>query len=321
MSELMLLKCLDKRYEYEDCINCIAMGGSTIPYKVQIGHERATALYGDSGNLPDQGEIGLVAHLPEYGNRYIWICSIHDMVENMCSSELGKDISYRENGIWTKVADDGDVEMYHPSGLFIKIGDDTSKSSNTRFQRTAGSSNVKSEVAYVDRITPVKNVYIKHGWGSNASDAKLPTDNRREQAAAASNSTELLMSTTGVVTLTHHTTAGNTIINIDNAGNVTYTVPVTETTDAEHIIRNIVDEIINASAETRIVTPLTNVVSPLINLGSMTRASLHKLIDERFKTLFDQHVHSGVTSGSVNTGTPTVSLDLATNATNITRAE
>jgi phage baseplate assembly protein V len=40
-------------------------------------------------------------------------------------------------------------------------------------------------------------------------------------------------------------------------------------------------------------------------LGDSGAGSVRKLVDERFKTLFDAHVHSGVTAGGANTGVPT----------------
>ncbi|MDP2166778.1 MAG: phage baseplate assembly protein [Thermodesulfovibrionales bacterium] len=57
-----------------------------------------------------------------------------------------------------------------------------------------------------------------------------------------------------------------------------------------------------------------------INLGG-DRATLRQLIDERFKTLFDAHFHSGVATGTSNSGPPTVPLDLLTNATATVRAK
>lgn len=63
---------------------------------------------------------------------------------------------------------------------------------------------------------------------------------------------------------------------------------------------------------------VVNVVAGAINLGD---AGLHKLIDERFKTLFDAHVHSGVQGGGGNSGPPTVPLDLSVSATSTTKAK
>jgi len=56
--------------------------------------------------------------------------------------------------------------------------------------------------------------------------------------------------------------------------------------------------------------------APAVELGDGT---LYKLIDERFKTLYDGHTHSGVTAGAGVTGAPVVPLDLSTNATTKTK--
>ena len=45
-----------------------------------------------------------------------------------------------------------------------------------------------------------------------------------------------------------------------------------------------------------------------ITLGSDTRAAVRKIVDERFQTLYNAHVHSGITPGNSNTGTPTTTL-------------
>jgi len=59
--------------------------------------------------------------------------------------------------------------------------------------------------------------------------------------------------------------------------------------------------------------------SPEINMGD-DRAGVRRLIDERFRTLFNAHVHSGC-GGSQNSGSPTTSLEYANHATDITRAK
>ena len=45
--------------------------------------------------------------------------------------------------------------------------------------------------------------------------------------------------------------------------------------------------------------------SAMVTLGSAVRASVRKLVDERFQALFNAHVHSGVTAGGASTGAPT----------------
>ncbi len=59
---------------------------------------------------------------------------------------------------------------------------------------------------------------------------------------------------------------------------------------------------------------VVNVVSPQINLGEATRAELRRLIDERFITVYNGHVHGA-------SPTPTPQITVATCATEITRAE
>lgn len=76
---------------------------------------------------------------------------------------------------------------------------------------------------------------------------------------------------------------------------------------------NTKNAVVNASVK-------ATVVSPEINLGDATRANLKRMIDERFRALFNGHVHSGC-GGSVNSGTPTQTLELAAHCTDITRAK
>ncbi len=58
--------------------------------------------------------------------------------------------------------------------------------------------------------------------------------------------------------------------------------------------------------------------SPEINLSG-DRGGLRRLIDERFRTLFNNHVHSGVEPGSGTSGTPTAPLEYVSHATDIVR--
>jgi len=55
--------------------------------------------------------------------------------------------------------------------------------------------------------------------------------------------------------------------------------------------------------------------SPQVSLGGANFAALRTLIDSRFITLFNAHVHSGVTGGGANTGVPTVVGSEANQAT------
>lgn len=55
--------------------------------------------------------------------------------------------------------------------------------------------------------------------------------------------------------------------------------------------------------------------SPQVMLGGNTWAALRALVDSRFITLFNAHVHSGVQAGGGNTGAPTVAASEADQAT------
>lgn len=57
--------------------------------------------------------------------------------------------------------------------------------------------------------------------------------------------------------------------------------------------------------------------SPEVNLSG-DRAGLRRLIDDRFRTLFNAHVHSGC-GGSQNSGVPTTTLELVSHATDYVR--
>ena len=55
--------------------------------------------------------------------------------------------------------------------------------------------------------------------------------------------------------------------------------------------------------------------SPQVMLGGSVWAALRSFVDARFITLFNDHVHSGVTAGGANTGIPTVAASEANQAT------
>ena len=61
------------------------------------------------------------------------------------------------------------------------------------------------------------------------------------------------------------------------------------------------------------------VLGSALKLGGASTDTFRKLIDERFKVLFDAHVHSGVVAGVVSSGPPTVPLNLTINATATTK--
>ena len=74
---------------------------------------------------------------------------------------------------------------------------------------------------------------------------------------------------------------------------------------------NTKNAVINASVKCQ-------VNSPEINLSG-DRAGLRRLIDDRFRELFNSHVHSGVQAGGSNSGPPTTTLEFANQATDIVR--
>lgn len=91
-------------------------------------------------------------------------------------------------------------------------------------------------------------------------------------------------------------------------------------------IVNLKSDAITMTAYTPGVTPLAKLVGNVqvesateINLAGL-RATLQRLVDERFRALFNAHVHSGC-GGSVNSGTPTQTLEFAAHCTDITRAK
>ncbi len=81
---------------------------------------------------------------------------------------------------------------------------------------------------------------------------------------------------------------------------------------------NTITATINAQTATVNATTKCQVNSPEINLSG-DRAGLRRFIDDRFRELFNAHVHSGVTTGSGNTGVPTQTLEHTSHATDIVR--
>ena len=92
------------------------------------------------------------------------------------------------------------------------------------------------------------------------------------------------------------------------------------------VVINTTEAEVNASASTTINTPLAvvnattsaTVNSPAINLGG-ERGGMRKMIDERLKAVFDDHVHTGVEPGGGNSGPPSAALVLDSVATDVTR--
>lgn len=58
-----------------------------------------------------------------------------------------------------------------------------------------------------------------------------------------------------------------------------------------------------------------------VMLGDNVIGSLRRLVDERLVTLFNNHVHGGVTSGGANSGVPTTSASTANHCTDTARAK
>ena len=74
----------------------------------------------------------------------------------------------------------------------------------------------------------------------------------------------------------------------------------------------------NASTSVTVTTPKCQINSQEINFSG-DRAGLRRFIDERFRELFNAHVHSGVQTGGGNSGPPTTTLELANHATDTAR--
>lgn len=229
-----IAKVID-RIEAEDCVEVMFLGASTIKTKVRVLHDRATPLYGTAGNLPDVGETGIVIGLGAYGSEYFWLGSFHHSVENICSTEQGKVIKHHESGVWKKIDKDGNIEISHPSGTFIKIGSNTTLSQRTRFKRKNGSHNLKESVNYDDCQQEPINVYLEHVWATDSlSEAGCSLDNRKSKYSGTTKKTKIKLSSSGVITVTHDTIGGEPVIlTITAAGAVTLTTPSTIILDAE----------------------------------------------------------------------------------------
>lgn len=78
------------------------------------------------------------------------------------------------------------------------------------------------------------------------------------------------------------------------------------------------DAVINTKTATVNASTKCQVNSPEINLSG-DRAGLRRFIDDRFRALFNAHIHSGVATGSGNTGAPTQTLEITSHATDKVR--
>lgn len=76
---------------------------------------------------------------------------------------------------------------------------------------------------------------------------------------------------------------------------------------------------VDGATKVTVTAPEINLVSALVNLSSATRASLRRMMDERFISLFNNHVHDGVQGGVGSTNVPTTTATTANHATDEVR--
>ena len=316
----------------EDCVKVIFLGGSPLEHKVRVLHNRANPLYGVSGNLPDIGEIGIVLKIPAYGEEYFWLGSYHSLVENICTTETGKTIEHHDSGVWKKIDKDGNIELSHPSGSYLKMGDNTVLSSRTRYKRKAGTHNLKESVAYdLCQQQPI-NLFLKHIWAlAPLTEGGCINDNRKKAYSGATKSTTIQISDDGIITLTHETVSGtNVLITIDSSGNIVITSPEKTTIDVGNDImvksatrvdldapeiKSTATTIVEATAPS-IKSEATTLIELLCNLVNVGAVSGHKaLATDDIINIFNNHTHPGDSGGT--TGVPNTTISSTNMTTNL----
>ena len=215
-----------EQFPEEDTIDVVFIRNNHLAERVKVLHSRANPLYGYSGNLPDVGEIGLVLHAVAYGEEYFWIGSYHDSCDSICtkeSDEIGRKLFHHESDVYHQILADGTVEFSHPSGTFIKLGNNTTLKARKRFRRLEGTFNERIVESYPNRqASPIK-LTLNHTWCESAmSSQTYSTDARKQSVSGDLKHTNLLMDEVGNVTLDHETANHTHMkITIEPNGNTT----------------------------------------------------------------------------------------------------
>ena len=211
--------------DIDNTIRVAEVNGNGVPYPVRMKQRKSSSLYGKSGELPDIGEFGLVLHLNEYGNAYFWLGSFSDLVSNCCQSESGASLDQHPSGGWVRYNQDGETELVHASGTYLKIGASSALADRTRSHAKSGTTNIAETIPYVPRKIPPLLLFLRHTWASGAVPftEDFPLDPRKKTVTDFSNvkNTELTMTADGTVSVTH---AGFTL-SLDAVGNVSLVVP------------------------------------------------------------------------------------------------
>lgn len=273
MAKLFLARVIDTfSREGEDTIQVIGLEGTQPRERVRVGKKRANPLYGESGNVPDIGELGVVAHFSELGDEYVWVCSVDEWVENIATNTNDK-ISHHESGVWSRLGQDGTLELSHPSGTFIKIGG-TSLSARARNRKQAGTQSTRESVSYSPVQRSPKTLFISHAYATGPVTTKqCPTDKRIMDAVADSApilTTDISLDDSGNLSITHHLASGEFTFVVDSTGKLSVLSPTG-----------------------------IDLLTALLNLGG---ASGKSLLTEDFITQALNHTHNE-TGGTTGTGT------------------
>jgi hypothetical protein len=308
-------KVVDQNFA-EDYVKVAYLNGVILPHRIKMGRKRATPLYGESGNLPDLGETGLVAISEESYLLGYWICSVHSFIQNMCINEKGQIREFLENGIQKIIKDNGDMELYHPSGTRVNIGTSKIETVPSRYKKK-DTDIIKKEVVTYERLKQASGyIYLKHDYGSGSGSSTYKTDKRKTDSGTKSYSTELELDPTGNVKILHHTSGGDVTMGLDSSGNITWT------TLKNHSVTAGEKSEITSPIQTITASSHQDIISDEINLGAATanRDLLKRLINDTFIQLFNTHVHKDVSIGTDLSGVPNVLMS-TDNATDTVRAK
>lgn len=143
-------------------LSAIASKAKPAPLKAKVLARRAGPLMGDV-DLPQRGDWGLVVFPQGSDQLAVWLGSLHQDFFNIATDNEGETIHQHDSGIYTRMDAAGTLEVSHPSGTFIRIGQGTSLATRTK-QYRQGTARLSQPYAIPSK--PIPDVIIEHATGA-----------------------------------------------------------------------------------------------------------------------------------------------------------
>lgn len=292
--------------------------GQALNVDVLVGVQGAAdALRINQHELPIQGTWGLVA-MP-YGDdrNAVWICSIPVGPINAVSCNPSNPDPYLRylshySGYFETLDQDGNKAIYFPDGTSIVVGSSTSVPPTYR-NSIDGTTKTVVQTNPLDRITTAPspfNINVAHPSGTSLlvdpSGNTTVTIGSGAEYQVVSGSNIIKIDSSGNITITGVTVTENTPsggeVNLDNAGNVNVT----------GTLINLESPVVLGSASGGSATCAgtlkitTSGAGSTINIGGSS--TFLQLVTSAFVSVFNNHTHTGVTTGGGITGVPSTPM-------------